>query len=89
MQLQAVPHVVNVARPATKTRVHSDLWTKTIVIDMRKRMQSGMKIMDVARGTGLCHSTVSKLIYGDTKFPRMNTVLLIMNWLGYDLYAER
>lgn len=63
-------------------------WSALITLGIRNKIQAGAKINKIAEECGLCDATVSKLFYGETKFPRMNTIVKIMLYLGYNLYAR-
>jgi hypothetical protein len=62
-------------------------WGNLIVTGIRNKIQNGMKIFKIAEECGLCEATISKLYYGETKFPRHSTIVKIMVYLGYHLYA--
>jgi len=64
-------------------------WRILIADGIRDKLKKGVKIRKIAEDTGLCSQTISRLIYGETKFPRFNTMIIILVYLGYQLYAEK
>jgi DNA-binding phage protein len=48
---------------------------------------SGMKTGEIARIAKLSPSTVSRMLYGDTKDPRLNTVIQLLMALKFKLYV--
>jgi hypothetical protein len=43
---------------------------------------------DVAVKAGLCQATVLNLVYGDTRFPRENTIFAILQALGTETFYK-
>lgn len=56
-----------------------------ITAEARTYTQAGGKIKAIAAKTELAQSTISKLIYGETKWPRLHTVLVLLEFFGYEL----
>lgn len=49
---------------------------------------SKMKYSNLAKRAGVCSQTVSRLASGETKDPRIGTVIRVLFALGIRLYAE-
>jgi transcriptional regulator with XRE-family HTH domain len=49
--------------------------------------RSQQKYYEIATRSGVSVQTVSNIASGDTKFPRMTTVVRILMSLGWSLYA--
>lgn len=62
---------------------------KIIVIGLRNKISSGMRMYEIAEKTGLCHTTISNLLCEKTKFPRFETIRILMKFLGYKLVARK
>lgn len=60
-----------------------------ISTEVRHYVQGGGKINRLAVLTGLAQSTISKLAYGETKHPRMHTVLVMLMHFGYEINAVK
>lgn len=59
---------------------------RTIIHDeVRQYVAAGGSISKLATKAGICHQTVAKLAYHETKYPRMRTVLAVISALGYEL----
>jgi DNA-binding Xre family transcriptional regulator len=51
----------------------------------RQWLASGKTLKTLAAKAGVATTTVSKLAYGETKYPRFHTVVAICDALGYKL----
>ena len=51
--------------------------------------ESGRTYKDIASKSDCCLSTVSRMAAGDTRFPRLNTVMEILRTLGFALVVRR
>lgn len=59
----------------------------TIALCQRAIRSSPLKYSEIAHRAGLGAVTVSNIAYGDTKAPRMSTVVRILMVLGWAVYA--
>lgn len=57
--------------------IHKEIW------DTNETFKS------IAEATGLSPRTISKLNYGETKFPRWHTVIALLQHFGYGVYARK
>lgn len=53
-----------------------------------RMVHSNMKVGEIARKAHLCHGTVSRMLYGETKDPRLNTVIQLLMAMGCKLYVK-
>lgn len=60
----------------------------TIELCQRAIRTSHQKYYEVAMRAGVGVQTVSNIASGDTKFPRMSTVIRILMALGWEVYAS-
>lgn len=60
----------------------------TIELCQRAIRTSHLKYIEIAQRSGICVATVSNIASGDTKFPRMSTVIRILMALGWEVYAS-
>ena len=51
--------------------------------------ESSSNLRDIAKGSLLCQSTVSRLYYHETRFPRYLTIIKLLNFFGYNLIAQK
>ena len=64
-------------------------WTVLIMNGLRaKHFDNKVKMSEISARTGLSVSTINKMMYGETKLPRYNTVMVLLKYLGYRLFAE-
>lgn len=49
---------------------------------------SGLKVGALARKANVSHTTISRMLYGETKDPRVNTVIQILRACGRNLYIR-
>lgn len=61
----------------------------SIALCQRAIRTTSMKFREIADAAGVCPMTVSNIAYGDTKQPRMSTVVRILMALGWTVYAQR
>lgn len=73
----------------SKNRFAQGQWVELIKEGIRVKKLNGTTMYRIAEETGLCQSTISKLYYDVTKHPRHTTIVLLMLYLGYELYAEK
>lgn len=73
---------------AGRTPVKLDDGPATIALCQRAIRTTSMKYIEIASAAGVCPMTVSNIAYGDTKFPRMATVIRILMALGWVVYAS-
>lgn len=64
-------------------------WRQLITKGIQEKTRAGVQQKDIAAKTGLSAQTISKLVHGETVFPRHNIVVVVMLYLGYKLYAEK
>lgn len=77
-----------VLRLPTGQTITLDDGPASIALCQRALQSSHLKFYDIAQRSGVCIETVSRLAYGDTKFPRMSTVVRILMALGWTIYAS-
>jgi predicted transcriptional regulator len=61
----------------------------TIALCQRAIRATSLKFKDIASAAGVCDQTVANIAYGDTKSPRMSTVVRILMALGWSIYASK
>lgn len=76
-----------VLRLPTQPPVRLDDGPATIDLCRREIRRSKLKYMEIASRSGVCVQSVSNIASGDTKFPRMSTVVRILMVLGWSIYA--
>lgn len=76
------------AQSSKLIEVTENTFENVIATALRQRVYAGTKIGTIADKTGLCHATVSKIICGDTRFPRMSTVIKLLKFLKFKMYIE-
>lgn len=69
--------------------VEQKKWRDLISRELQSQVTNKTTMKNISARTGLCVSTISKLVYGTTQFPRMDTIVRILTYLGYRLYAEK
>jgi len=70
-------------------RISRNQFRDTIQTELRALYFGKTKMQQIAADTGLCVTTVSRFINGDTKEPRASTVFKLLEYLGYEIFAER
>lgn len=55
----------------------------------RRYVQHGGRINQIATRAGVASTTVSKLAYGETKYPRFHTVVAVLDALGFSIKVEQ
>lgn len=58
-------------------------------MEIRQQINQGTKIGAMAKNVGVSGQTISKLFYGQTKFPRMTTIILLAYHFGYLVYMRK
>lgn len=58
---------------------------RVVFAEVRRLTSNGVKMKDIAHKAGVRPQTVSRLAYGETKYPRFSTVLGVLIAIGYDL----
>jgi len=53
--------------------------------EAKKYIMDGGRMRHIAMQSGISQGTVSKLVYGETKHPRMHTVVSVLEALGWTL----
>jgi len=56
---------------------------------VREAVQAKVSIKHIAAQTGIGPGTISRLAYGETRFPRMPTVIAVLVYFDYDVIAVR
>lgn len=74
--------------PVEATKFGYDSWRLLIVEALRKHLQKGITMGSVAEDTGLSIHTISRLYYGVTRRPSMETIFALMDYFDYKLFAE-
>lgn len=81
--------VAKMIRPVAGTKKYAQSqWIDLIIEGIRRKINSGTPMYRIAEETGLCPATISKLYYEQTRFPRHATIVKMMIYLGYELFAE-
>lgn len=83
-------HAAKVLRlPSTNEVVDLDDGPATIALCQRAIRSSTFKYQDIAQRAGVCSQTVANIAYGDTKFPRMSSVVRILMALDWRIFASK
>lgn len=53
--------------------------------ELRQRRRGGESIKSIAKKAGVNPNTVSRLVYGETKYPRFSTIYGLLTALGVEL----
>lgn len=61
----------------------------TIALCQRAIRSSHLKYSEIAHRAGVYPQTVAHIAYGDTKSPRMSTVVRILQSLGWRIFASK
>lgn len=77
-----------VVRLKTGQPVKLDDGPKTIELCQREIMRSSWGYQRIADEAGVCVATVGRLATGETKSPKMRSVVLILAALGWDIFAH-
>ena len=72
-----------------KKRYEEIQWRDLISDEIRMKVFRGTSMKDIAEAVGLSPSTISKLVYGVTVSPSFKTIIVLMRYLGFKMYAER
>lgn len=64
-------------------------WRDLISRELQIKVANKTTMKSISAQTGLCVSTISRLVSKETQFPRMETIMLVLRYLGYRLYAEK
>lgn len=73
----------------SKHRYPQHQWIVLIMNELRtKHFENKIKMQEISARTGLSVNTINKMMYGETKFPRYNTIIVLLKYLGYRLFAE-
>lgn len=75
--------------PSQNQFVKLDDGPATIELCRRAIRASHLKYFEIAQRSGVCSSAVSKIACGDTRFPRMSTVVRILMAMGWEVYASK
>lgn len=75
--------------PHSSETVALDDGPATIALCQRAIRSSHLKYNEVATRSGVCTQTVSNIACGDTKQPRMSTVVRILMVLGWSIHATK
>lgn len=75
--------------PSSDETVDLDDGPATIALCQRAIRSTHRKFGEIAQMAGVCHSTVARIAYGDTKRPVMATVVRILMALGWSIHATK
>jgi hypothetical protein len=84
--MAAAAKVLTLRQPA-RGPIEIDDGPQTIALCQSEIRRSPHKYYEIATRAGVSVQTVSNIASGDTKFPRMATVVRILMSLGWTLYA--
>lgn len=96
-QLRPLPPSV-IAFPKDGVRAKKRDWTDEVDFTdneeackflQRELVATKRKWADIAREAGCCGQTVSKVAYGETKSPRLQTTIRLLRVMGFTLTAWR
>lgn len=73
---------------AEKRRYEQARWINLIHNGLKVKRQQGVRLQDIAAATGLCSATISRFMSDEAKSPHMRTIVKLMRYLKYKLYAE-
>jgi len=79
---------VKVLRLPSEPPVRLDDGPATIALCQRAIRRSHWTYLQIGERAGLCQQTVANIAYGDTKVPRMATVVRILTALGWQVWAS-
>lgn len=54
-------------------------------VELWQITRSDKKIKHIVAATGLCHSTIRRIMYKETRYPRFTTIVTLFNYFGYQL----
>lgn len=77
------------AEEQIQTYVEYAGWRNLISKELRLHIANKKTMKSIAEETGLHHTTISKLVSGETTLPRMDTIMRIFKYLGYKLVAMK
>lgn len=75
--------------PSQSQLVKLDDGPATIELCRRAIRASHLKYYEIAQRSGVCVQSVSNIASGDTRFPRMSTVIRILMAMGWEVYASK
>jgi DNA-binding phage protein len=78
-----------ILRLPTLHRVTLDEGPATVAFVAQEIRLSGLTYQKLAARTGICVATISRIACGDTKLPRMSTVVRIALALGWQIEAVK
>lgn len=81
--------VTAIASARKSEEVSEENIVPTIRLELQRQMARGVKLSQMAKSTGLCSATVSNILYGVTLFPRWQTILTLLHYLGYSVFVRR
>ena len=61
---------------------------KTVALVQSEIWRTGGDFTKIATAADISVSTVSNIASGETKFPRLRTIIRILGALGWDIYAQ-
>jgi DNA-binding phage protein len=64
-------------------------WREVLQDEVRAFMRDGGRVGQLASAVNMSPTTVSRLAYGDTRFPRMHTVIMLLHHFGYRLTVQK
>ena len=82
------PSAAVVRLPRQSQIVKLDDGPATIELCRRAIRASHLKYFEIAQRSGVCVASVSNIASGDTRFPRMSTVVRILMAMGWNVYAS-
>lgn len=74
--------------PLQRAPVKLDDGPATIAFIASEIRRSHLSYKDLAERSGVCFATISNIACGDTKLPRLSTVVKIALALGWSIYAQ-
>jgi len=69
-------------------RIELDDAEKVLDILSDDLLRSRKTLRFIAQRTGLCTTTVSKMMYRETRYPRVGTVMALLQYFGYKVYIQ-
>lgn len=59
-----------------------------IILELTRKYHTGVKLKYIANKTGLCVTTISKLVNGETPSPQVRTMMKIAKFLRIKIFIQ-
>jgi len=81
-------NIVNLA-PGSRSLVTLIDSPASIKLVQRELLRAHRTYTDIAKQAGLAHSTVSNIASGNTRWPRIETIIRLLGALGWVIMAQK